>query len=311
MDFELRHSFKKIVKQLLKYFFSILLKANVFTPKVVVRMDGGICSQMHFFLIGQLFHKKGWCVEYDLSWFKNGKDLTGCFERNFDLLKLFPNLKFEKASYLTLKIYSFLFNCENDYFSDKKLSLTYLNLIPPVYLSGYYQDPLSLYTVDFKQYFHVSEDILNERNLLVLNNIQKYENSVAIHVRRGDLSQYLEAYGHPASIHYFYEAISYFNKKYNECFYFIFSDEPEWCRAHLVEELPIDNKYQIVDVNGSDKGYMDLVLISKCRHKIASKGSLGKYGSLLSTTFGDVVVCDDASEKEWREIIPNALCFSI
>ena len=78
---------------LIRLLAKVLIRFHLLKKMIIVRVDGGICSQMHFFLIGQQLKENGFLVKYDLDWFKNnGKDLTGKFARNFDLLKAFPDL---------------------------------------------------------------------------------------------------------------------------------------------------------------------------------------------------------------------------
>ncbi len=65
-------------------------------------------------------------------------------------------------------------------------------------------------------------------------------------------------------------------------FFYFFSDEPDWVRDELIPQLYLtEGNCKIVDINGSDKGYMDLFLIARCKHQITSKGTLGKYGALF------------------------------
>ena len=69
---------------------------------VIVRIDGGICSQINFFAYGHAVQNmlgERAKVKYDLSWFKeNGKDYFGKFVRNWDFPKAFPDLAVEEAS---------------------------------------------------------------------------------------------------------------------------------------------------------------------------------------------------------------------
>ena len=67
---------------------------NLISPKVMVNLDGGVSSQMHQYLLGQLYAEKGYKVCYDLTFFdQRGGDLNNQFIRNFDLLKTgYPNL---------------------------------------------------------------------------------------------------------------------------------------------------------------------------------------------------------------------------
>lgn len=50
-----------------------MLKAHLITPKVVILMDGGVCSQMLQYLLGEFFRKRGCKVVYDLSFIRNGE----------------------------------------------------------------------------------------------------------------------------------------------------------------------------------------------------------------------------------------------
>ena len=64
--------------------YRFLLKNGMLAPKVVLLMDGGVCSQMHQYLLGHLFGQKGYRVEYDLTFFKEwGSDMDYHFVRNF------------------------------------------------------------------------------------------------------------------------------------------------------------------------------------------------------------------------------------
>lgn len=275
---------------------------------VLVRVDGGICSQIHFYLIGSYFREKGYKVRYDLSWYRiSGKDLTGNFARNFDLLKLSPSLDFETLSSPFLRrVYSKL-TSEYDYYQDVDNLCTWRDEVPPVYLNNYYKDFPEMYSVLVPKYFKPDELYLclDEQNRKMLRQIQAHE-SVAVHVRRGDLSSYVEAYGNPCSISYFQRAVEVFGK--NPVRFYIFSDEPDWCKQNLLPHLPAGFEYILVDLNGSDKGYMDLVLMSACIHTITSKGSLGKYAAMLNNHSGRIVVLnDDAMEYVWKSVFQHTV----
>ena len=66
---------------------------------VIIRSDGGICSQIEFCCLGLYLQDLGYKVKYDLSWFdENGLDCNGKFVRNYDMPLAFPNMKFEIAT---------------------------------------------------------------------------------------------------------------------------------------------------------------------------------------------------------------------
>lgn len=60
----------KIVNRWIRSIYKRLLNAYIIKPRVVVFVDGGICSQMYQYLVGALFIQKGYRVHYDLSFYK-------------------------------------------------------------------------------------------------------------------------------------------------------------------------------------------------------------------------------------------------
>jgi hypothetical protein len=279
-------------------------------PKIIVRVDGGISSQMQQYLLGRIFFEKGYRVEYDLRWFKkHGKDMNGVLERNFDLQKAFFQLDFVVANSPECKLYSRFFSTKSNYFDHENEDVFLFDLIPPKYLGGYYRTPNIIYTDFFSRYFYVNFEVLDEKNKAFYNEIKQQKKSVAIHVRRGDLKDFSIAYGHPANAKYFQKAISYFNEKIEQPYFYFFSDETEWIKNELQKTLSInESQYKIVDINGSEKGFLDLFLMASCSHQITSKGSFGKFAALLNHNPEKIVVlCDDPLEYVWKERLQNTV----
>ena len=285
-----------MINSLIRILARILVNIHVLNKIFVVRMDGGICSQMHFFLIGELLARNGYQVKYDIRWFKSqGKDLTGKFTRNFDLLKAFPYLKFSVATSLETFFYSRLA-------ANNSISLSEIK--PPLYLGGYYDCNKEMYEKLFSLVFKVDIAVLDKENKKVYEQISKNDNTVAIHVRRGDLATFNGAYGKPVGIDYFTHVLQRLYKKIGALNCYLFSDEPQWIKENLLDELPQVNAYTLIDFNGSDKGYMDMLLISACQYQISSKGSLGKFGGFLNDDVdGKIYVyADDVEREKWEGI---------
>ncbi len=285
-----------MINSLIRILARILVNIHVLNKIFVVRMDGGICSQMHFFLIGELLARKGYQVKYDIRWFKSqGKDLTGKFARNFDLLKAFPYLKFSVATSLETFFYSRLA-------ANNSISLSEIK--PPLYLGGYYDSNKEMYEKLFSLVFKADIAVLDKENKKVYEQISKKDNTVAIHVRRGDLATFNGAYGKPVGIDYFTHVLQRLYKKIGALNCYLFSDEPQWIKENLLDELPQVNAYTLIDFNGSDKGYMDMLLISACQYQISSKGSLGKFGGFLNDDVdGKIYVyADDVEREKWEGI---------
>lgn len=302
-----KEKFKSLIRLLFHLSYKLCIKIGIASPTIVVRMDGGICSQMHQYLIGQIFKERGTNVEYELDFFKyNGKDINGVHVRNFDLLKAFPYLNFKSASSFKSHFYSLVYNYVGNY--PYELSTNWVDLLPPRILSGYYADPSYLYYPLFQKVFHIcSKDILDFENQHICTMIENH-NSIAVHVRRGDLAEYNIAYGYPVTINYFVEAIKYIKEKTIDPVFYFFSDDRNYVEQELLPIIPVKIEYKIVQ-NGSEKGYIDLFLISMCKHQITSKGSLGKYGALLGMNKEKMVLVSKDDTQTF--MFDNAPCLKI
>lgn len=270
---------KPAIPLVFKPIYFVITKLKWVKPIIIVPLDGGVCSQMHQYLIGQLLKSKGNRVEYDLLFYKkHGFDCDFKQVRNFDLIKAFPYLEFKEVSSLT----SFLYRCSYFYKGQypESFSLDWMNVTAPRYMGGYYANPDYLYSQLFVNTFFINPLVLDEANLKIFNSMRT--NSVAIHVRRGDLSGYNEVYGYPVTEEYFHQAIEYINTIVKSPTFYIFTDDNDYVEKELLPKLP--SITSVLVGNKADKGYMDIILISRCTHVITSKGTLGKYGSLFNMT---------------------------
>lgn len=244
---------------------------------VIVRIDGGICSQINFFAHGRaiqaMLGEKA-RVKYDLSWFRdNGKDYFGKFVRNWDFPKAFPDLTVDEAT------------AEEIAAVKKRRTLDFAELqspheiSAPAYLDGY---PKACFSLPGCREFLLEKfrPALDEESAAVAEEIAKCP-ACAVHVRRGDLTVSSVAYGEPCSPEYFAKTVKIVRALEPKAKFYFFSDEPDYVRDTLLPALPADLDSRIVGFNGSDKGYMDLALIAKCGYVIGSIGSLGVYGAFL------------------------------
>jgi len=70
---------------------------------VILYMDGGICSQLNLYVARQLHAMKGFNTSYDINFYENnGLDSQGVHVCNIDLVKLYPDIRFKRASNLKI-----------------------------------------------------------------------------------------------------------------------------------------------------------------------------------------------------------------
>lgn len=133
--------------------------------QAIVMIDGGICSQIHQWRIGEALRARGVDVEYDILWFKIcGKDINRKFVRNFDLLRAFPNIEFRAASKAKIKYFKkhFAYNENTDG--------AFINAKTPRYF-GYYYPSYYQDLLPFK--YTITEAILDDYNKNVAKQIKK------------------------------------------------------------------------------------------------------------------------------------------
>lgn len=301
----------KYMDKLLPIITKLMIKFNLMEKMIIVRCDGGICSQIKFYLLGIYFMEKGYKVKFDNDWFQLcGKDVDGIFDRKFQLIKAFPNLLYNLASPKENFYYRKCLRHIND--SNKGKS-EWDKKTPPVYLDGYYGyafDSKKMKEI-VKRYFQIDYNVLDRKNKELLKQIRE-RNSVGVHVRRGDLAKFLPSHGNPLSSVFYLHAIQKLKEVVQEedLFFYFFSDEPDWVRENLLPLLvsEINENFFIVDINGSDNGYMDLFLLTQCKYIISSNGSLGKYAALLSSdSIKKIILVNRKGVEWWKSVLNNAI----
>lgn len=144
-----------------------------------------------------------------------------------------------------------------------------------LYLDGYWQN--QMYFIDIRDILlgeFVSRNGLSISALKYANRIKNSENSVSIHVRRGD---YLGVKGIGVlSENYFKNAVDAIQSKYKNLTFYVFSDDISWCKAHF-KFVPninfIENTKNEVD---------DLFLMSLCNHNIIANSTFSWWGAWLN-----------------------------
>ncbi|MDO8769885.1 MAG: alpha-1,2-fucosyltransferase [Burkholderiaceae bacterium] len=117
----------------------------------------------------------------------------------------------------------------------------------------------------------------------ILDRILECENSTFIHVRRGD---FLNSSIHEVcSKSYYIKAIQYIISHFPDARFFVFSDDFEWVRNVLFEHLPVDSLF--VENNAN---YEDFSLMSHCRHCVMSNSGFSAMASWVGQVENRVAV---------------------
>lgn len=208
-----------------------------------------------------------------------------------DLIVTFPQLKTPRFGNYHQNIFSKV-NTEDIDFSN----FNYLQ-IP----FGYHELPKESNIV-YRGYMQSEKYFIHNRKLILdllspTNEINEYligkykfisdKNMLSIHIRRGD---YVKLQNHHplVSLEYYSEAINYVVNNTNIDGYVFFSDDIEWCKQTFGDS---EDNYYISE----EKDYIDLYLMSMCKHNIMANSTFSWWGSWLNQNENKIVV----APKNW------------
>ena len=151
-------------------------------------------------------------------------------------------------------------------------------------LSGYAHNPHFFENVnDNLRYEFRFKKSLNEKNVALAEEM-KTQNSICIHVRRGD---YLSN-GYPLlSLRYYRNAVEHILKKDSETPHlYIFSNDTEWVEKYF--KLPYPQTVMV-----GNNAVEDLHLMTQCRHNVIANSSFSWWGAWLNPNPDKIVVMPD------------------
>lgn len=109
------------------------------------------------------------------------------------------------------------------------------------------------------------------------------ENSVSLHVRRGDLLTLKN--GKVLDLDYYKKAIELINKRVKNAKFYVFSDDIQWCRDNLKE---IGTELNFIDT--IDSGYYVLESMRNCKHNILANSALSWWTGYLNQNPKKIVI---------------------
>ena len=119
-------------------------------------------------------------------------------------------------------------------------------------------------------------------NLEIMDRIEN-TNSVSIHIRRGD---YLKC-GYPIlGVPWYQDAIKTIIDKVDDPHFFVFSNDPEWVHGNF----GFLSSKTIVTGNGGKRDWIDMMLMSRCKHNIIANSGYSLFASWLNVNPNKVVI---------------------
>lgn len=256
---------------------------------IIIHAMGGLGNQLYQYALYEKMKRLGKDVKLDTYAYQEavGED------REWRRLELdrFPLVSYEKATAedrerlldnsgsLPAKIKRKLFGRKDMTFRETKEYMPEIFQMDDVYLYGfwncekYYEDEETL--LQKKLQFPQSS---NPKNADCIKQMQQ-ENAVSLHIRRTDYLTAAEGkrYTGICTDAYYEAAVAYIRKRVQKPVFYIFSDDPAFCREHYKGE-----NMHVVDWNTGDESLFDMQLMSYCKHNICANSTFSLWGARLN-----------------------------
>lgn len=191
----------------------------------------------------------------------------------------------------------------------------------PVYLTGYFQSDRYFKDVaetlrrelvfSPKIYDGVPKE-LRERIKAYRERMEQTE-SVSLHVRRGDYLAHPEIYGRSCTDAYYRAAVSYIGEHCGNAHFFVFTNDPSWTKEWLTEQFGKEtgeaDRFTLIEGTTEETGYLDLMLMSSCKHQIMANSSFSWWGAWLNRNKGKLVTAPFPwfADRELRDIYTDGM----
>lgn len=272
----------------------------------IIIIRGGLGNQMFIYAFYLSLKKKYPFSIFFLdmldSWFAHG---------GYDILKVF-----QLENRKTYKFYMQIRNICDEYFTkylfDRFLENSVHEIVSTqrnkrktlLIYDGFWQSEKYFESVKdtVKQKFKFDLNKLNHESKFLLAEINR-NNSVAIHVRRGDYLNHNEIFGNICTVDYYMKAISQLKEVEKDLHFYFFSDDKDWIKKNI----NLENS-SMVDCNYGEDSWQDMCLMSYCKHNIIANSTFSWWGAWLNNNPNKIVI----APKKWSntikdvEVIPNS-----
>ena len=176
---------------------------------------------------------------------------------------------------------------------------------PLLYFKGFYQSDRFFADIrdEVREAFTFDKSNANKQSLDMLDRLDKDENAVSLHIRRGDYlqPQHWATTGSVCQLPYYRNAIAEMNKRVSAPSYYVFSDDIAWVK----ENLSLPNAVYI-DWNKGEDSWQDMMLMSHCKHHIICNSTFSWWGAWLNPREDKTVIvpCRWFQHSETPNIYP-------
>ncbi len=262
---------------------------------------GGLGNQLFQYATGRaLSNRLNVPLKFDTRFLLDRSPRDNFTYRDFELVHF--NIKGEVASKIDIKSYTnkslmnrlikkFYEVNSVVHFKERSLNfnLQFKELPPHTYLEGYWQTEKYFYNIRKILLEDLSfKDAPQGKNLSLLRRISKQE-SVAVHIRRGDFVSNVAAneFHGSCNVQYYERAIGIISESTTNPVFYFFSDDIAWAKSNFGYKYP---NSVFISHNTGENSFEDLRLMVGCQHNIIANSSFSWWGAWLNNNPAKIVI---------------------
>lgn len=207
------------------------------------------------------------------------------------------HFKLKKSLLSFVKFYFYLLPFKRvQIFKELKI-YKYHQIIPNkkyILLDGYWQTFKSVHLVKVQLYNQIFNQIELNHNMKSYLKKIKCNNSVALHIRRGDYvtNKFANRFHGVLSMDYYQNAIDLLKSKFSDLKFIFFSDDIPWAKKYFsnLNSIFIENN------NMQQKELSEIYLMMNCKHFIIANSSFSWWGAFMSKNEKNNIII---APKKW------------
>lgn len=261
---------------------------------IVIKLWGGFGNQLFQYAFGFVLSKiKDDSLSFDTSFYENQPKYVGkrAYIDQSKFPKIILNNHFKRNSLINLIESRYISHVIRHKTGLKLSAFHYYIFVEKLY-KYFYEIPYKKNKINYYDGYWQSAKYFEQYRDEILDlftpdhEIQQAANDwrdnlnsdccIAVHIRRGDYIRKGNK-SFTQDIYYYKKAIEYFNKRYKNALFCVFSDDIEWCRkqlSYLENVVYVENRVENGDI-------IDLFSIALCNHGIMSISTFSWWGNWL------------------------------
>ena len=261
---------------------------------IIVQFSGGLGNQLGQYGLYLEYKERGYKTYADLSWYRNGQSKDGKVDIRkveLDLLGLMveecPKMLeyYGKEGginrYIRRLVAGRTYMEEGYKFTPSLMDVRKGYVMGGSFIGEEYITTCAKTLRDNIVFKGTDSDYIKEMEQKIRSG-----NSVSIHMRLGDYLNLSELYGNICTPEYYRRAVDLIKQKVPDPTFFIFSNDVNAAK----ELLGIEGAVPVTG-NTGDRSYLDMYLMSLCKHNIIANSTFSWWGAWLNDNPGKTVCC--------------------